>query len=400
MNDISSYTLIEVEVEASTVLDVTLRYSDPVNNYTIRVEDGTMYDITYLDRDTLSKIVGRVVGLSRIVTREPVTYTVPNVEYIIKIDASSACSSIVKTIKSSQIRSIKAFIKYADEDTTIANSEHRNGTTVGTLTNVTIIDAVIDDNGNITDGKVTTGVINGNTDGGISTGTNPNGNTIVTEGGTTAGGTVNSGTIVNGITDVNTVVVVDNITTIPSISNVVIIDSNVVGGRTTDGVVVNPILQNSIVDGGIRSGSDMVTVGAIVVGDIATGGVTTGGILQGGTAIGTIDGKTYSITDGKTIGGVTSGGIVTGGVVEGGTVVGNVIVGAIIKGGTESGGTTVGGKTDGGKFTIGTGNVSLPTDIVDPNDAMNNSPNSSEDGLIIETNSSDGVTSNIGTTNI
>jgi len=399
-------TLLDVDTYPNLRLDIVLRYTDSTLNKKVRLERGTKYEIIYLTDGELHKVVGKIMGVGKILRKEADGYPKYATEYLIKVDGSSECGSLIVTMRSSQIRDVKVFIKYADEDTTINTAVNSGGTVTGVVNDVTISNPVIDSGGNISGGDVDNGkpapskytII-----GGTSCGGNPNGNTIVVINPTNiTGGTIVAGKIIQGTCpDGYTIDPVTGKLTTTMINGAVINNATVKDCTVTGGTVINPVLEGSIVSGGSRSGSDMVTTGATVIGSIATGGVTTGGTLTGGTAVGQIDGNNFIITDGQTTGGKSTGGTVTGGVVSGGTVIGNTTIGATITGGLWTGGTTVNGITSYGTITIGSVVIPGIAEPVDPpSSVVSDDQNMDFDGLIIFDNRNTGVGSNLSTVNL
>ena len=378
-------TLTDVQSKISFELELTLHYTDSSLNKSIILKPRTKYDIVYLASGELHRVIGFLTGITKVICEADDYGSAPKYEWILQIDASCDCESIVIKMKTSQIRAIKAFVKYADESTVISSATNNGGIVSGTVTGMKIKNAVIDDKGNITQGDVTYGKI-GTTDvtitGGICYGNNPNGNPITVVGATTTMGTIVAGKITQGtipgtyITDPNT-----GITTVDIINGCVIDNTTIKDCSTTAGKVIDATINPSTVDGGTRSG-DIVTYGATVVGGIARDGVTTGGSLSGGTATGTINGVQYTITNGTTTGGTTTGAIITGGVVTGGTIIGGTTIGATITGGVATGGITVGGITTGGDIKPGSATIAGITNSVSPESIGIYNPNQGQGGNI------------------
>lgn len=344
--------LTGVTTTANMYLELEFSYTNSCLNKKIKIEKDGIYTIDYLEDGTIKRCSGKISDIYKV-------YTVDDKDNIYKItvDCSANYTNNVVVMKTDQIRNISVYTPYADEDTTILNSLHRYGTTIGMVKNAIVTNATVDKNGNILEGTIIEGIVEGYTHDGIATGENNNKHTITTINARTYGGHITGGMILNGIVrsgDVDGIVeegtnITEKATVKGIISNCVIVNTIIEGGKTDQGTIIDPTLQNSIVIDGTITG-DIVTTGGITAGDITTGGITTGGTVVGGTATGTIDDNRYTIEGGVTTGDnlVTTGGVVVGGTIIGGTQIGSVIVGAVIKGGTCTGGTTTGGTTTGG----------------------------------------------------
>lgn len=393
-------TLLEVETRPNLRLEVTLKYTDTAKNTTILLESGIRYNIVYLKNGELHRIIGRVIGCSRIYKPLNAAYPQEPIEYMIRIDASSDYASLVVDMKTSQIRSIKKYIQYEEEDNTTLKSTSTNGGIIsGDITSATIKNATWDEaSGKISGGDITDGK-GGSQDGGTTDGKNNDGHQVYYDNTHVIDYTITAGKIIAGTVQDVTYPDPNDKTTIQckTIAGAIINGNpSTTGGTATGGYIINAVIVGSVVTGGTRTGSDMITTGATVVDLIGTGGITTGGTLHGGTATGTIDGKTFTIIDGDTTGGSTTGGSVIGGDVTGtGTV---VITGAKIVGGSATGITT------GGTTTIGTGKI-IPAYISNPiaSDVthIDSKTDPEWDGLIIFDNSRTGsIGSNIATVNL
>ena len=349
----ASTILTGVTADAYIALKITFRYTNTQFNREVIVSPNKIYTITYLEDGNLKKCSGKVTNIFKVNSLEN-----DNI-YKIKLDCSTDYSNSVVVMKSDQIRDIIQYQPYAEEETTINESFHRGGTTAAAvLKDAVIIDATLDANNNIIDGKVVSATItNGNTVDGVAEGYNSNNHRINVVNGNTDGGIIQKGDILNGVLrsgDVDGIK--DDITGITEhakvkgiIANAVIVNSEVIGGTTKNGTIIDTTINNSTVKDAKVVGADMVTVGGITIGNITTNGTTTGGSATGGYAIGTINGNQYIITDGETTGNLTTtGGVLTGGEIVGGTKVGNMILNAVIKGGIVTGGITVGGTTTNG----------------------------------------------------
>ena len=380
MDDITNFplTLIDVETRPNLRLQLRFRYSDSSKDYKIMLESGVLYDVVFLHCGELKKVVGRIIGVSRVHNLETVSYPQHSTEWLVRVDASSTNNSLVVDILSGQIRLIRKFTPHIDEDNTIDTGTTTGGITHGDVYDVTIKNPTIDDKGNPTSGDIDHGNVGPKpgtdpttgkptdgvpispitiTEGGCTAGKNRSGNDVIVVNGNTTGGTITGGQFVAGNILSHDTDDAGNWTHCV-ISYAVINNSTISGGKTTGGTVIDPTMTNVTVTGGTRTGNDMVTHGATVVGDIGTGGYTEGGINHGGTATGQINGNPYTITGGTALGGKCTGCTVIGGVVSGGTVVGGAIVNATITGGTANGGTTIGANV-----TIGSGTISPGTHV-------------------------------------
>ena len=367
--------LTNVETTAKIVLTIEMIYTNIDFNHAVDIIPGNMYTIQYLEDGELKQCSGMVKDIYKVYALDEETGI-----YKIKIDCSVNYNNNVVVIKSDQIRDVRAYVKYADEDTTIDTSTHSYGTTVAALIKDAIVtNAELDANGNILKGVIVQGSLNGSkTVDGIAKGTNRSGHEIYVINGTSTNGSIASGYILNAIAisgDIDgdkdpTTGYVTNATVKGIISEAVIIDSIITDCKTEGGTVIEPELSNAIVIDGMVTGSDMVTTGGITAGDITTGGITTGGIVNGGTAYSIKDDdKTYVISGGitKPSGNnklTTTGGVVTGGTIIGGTKVGNVIIGATVKGGVASGGRTTGSSTTTGGTFVPNAAISKDSPIV------------------------------------
>lgn len=349
---------ILTNVECNSVMSLKLKftYTNSQMDKTVSLEQGKVYTIDYIEDGNVKRCTGLIDDIYKI-------YNVDDTDnlYKIRIDCSQSYSHSVVIIKNDQIRDLKEYVKYADEDTTIDNSSHKYGTTVGFIKDAIITNATLDKNHNLIDGTIVDGEVHGYTSDGLAYGTNSSGHNIYVKNGQTYGGRIIGGMVLNGIVRSGDIdgeqddetLIIENATVKGMIDKVVIVNSIVEGGKTSNGVFVSPTITNSIVVDGQITGDDMITTGGITAGDITTGGTTTGGTITGGTATGIIDDNQYNIEDGTTTVRdgeklVTVGGVVTGGTIVGGTKVGSVIIGATVIGGVCTGGTTTGGTTTGG----------------------------------------------------
>ena len=349
----TSSILTNVETKTNIILSLTFTYTNSSLNTTIDLQEGNIYTITYIENGTLKKCSGKLVNIYKVNTLEE-----DNI-YKIKIDCSSNYSNSVVIIKSDQIRDVKAYHQYAEEDSTIGQSLHRGGTTTSAvLKDVIIENATLDENNNILSGKILSGTIdNGTTINGIAEGYNSNQHKIFVVNGTTENGILQEGNIISGFLRSGDIDgkkneksgLIEEASVKGIITNAIITNSEVVGGKTINGTIIDPIIKNSILKDAEVTGNDMITTGGTTIGDITTNGTTKGGIAVGGIAYGTIEGYQFTMSDGTTTGKLTTtGGTVVGGQIVGGTQIGNAIINAMIIGGTAIGGTTIGGDTSKG----------------------------------------------------
>ena len=404
--------LIDVSTKPITTVVVGLQYSDETKNYNMEVEPSTKYTVVYLDNKQLKKVTGIVRDITKIYKLNETDTDIATIEdYMITLDASTEFVSNVVKFKTNQIRSIKRFVKYADEGTDLTEASSHGGTTIGAVTKIVIQDATIDDKGHTSGGTTTGGDTTGETTGGITDGKNKNGNHVYITDGKVTGGTISGGTMVSGDmvsgtytitggTTVDSTGVTYHATITGNATNVIIANSVISGGTSAGGTVFDPTLTDTVVIGGtVTSGGDMKTIGGITEGDITYGGTIYGGTVTGGEATGIINGKTgYATGDIVTTGGTTTGGVTTGGTVIGGTSVGSIIINATVIGGTATGGTTTGGTTTGGTITYKDIQVTSgggATKVVDPGKAQEETTKAIPDGLIVSVNAADGVRSNI-----
>lgn len=370
--------LTRVTAKSKVSLLITFNYTNETNNKTAEIIPNNIYTFQYIENGEFKQCSGKVIDIYRVQSDGEDTL------FKIKIDCSVDYANNVVIIKTDQIRGVKEYFKYAEEDTTISNSKHRFGTTLASIINDAIItNAVIDKNNNILDGTIIDGTIIGYTVDGIANGTNSNGHEIYTINGKTQNGRIAEGRILNGVLRSGSVDgikddatgIVEKATIKGIISDLVIVNTLVTGGKTLEGTVINPVIKDSVVVDAVITGDDMITTGGITMGNITTGGTTTGGTATGGIASGEIDGNRYNITDGETTGKLTTtGGVVVGGIVIGGTKIGNAIINGVVKGGVCHGGTTTGGTTSNGTLSGNkTANVPIGKDFTHINNTSNKS---------------------------
>lgn len=365
--------LTNVITTSKMYLDLKFKYTNSLMDKIVRLEQGKIYTIDYIENGDIKRCSGMVTDIYKI-------YKIDNNDnlYKIKIDCSTNYSNSVVIIKNDQIRDCKIYIPYSEEDTTILNSSHKYATTVGDIKEAIITNASVDKNGNILEGTIVDGIVYGHTVDGLANGQNQSHHEIYVKNGNTIGGRIINGLILNGIVrsgDIDgkldeTTLITEKATVKGIIANVVIVNSTVEGGKTSNGTIINPIIENSTVSDAQITGDDLITTGGVTIGNITTGGTTIGGTATGGTATGNIDNERFTIEDGITTPIdsdhqlVTTGGTVVGGTIIGGTQIGNAIINATIKGGVVTGGVTTGGTTSGGTLIpTNTANVSIAKPI-------------------------------------
>lgn len=350
--------LTGVSAKAKVSLSIKFSYNDETADNVVDLEVGGIYNFTYLENGNLMQCAGKVADMWKVYDSDN-KYNF----YKIKIDCSVEYTNKVVVIKNDQIRGLSKYVPYSNEDTTIANSVHLYGTTIGNISDAVVTNAEVDANGNILSGDIVAGVVDGHTLDGVSKGENNKHHEIMVTNGDTIGGTIEQGKVLSAMVRSGNVdgTVEDgtNITTRATIkgavlSNAIIVNTLVRGGKTSKGVFLDPTLNDSIVYNAQVIGDDIITVGGVTDGNITTGGTSTGGEAHGGTAIGVINGKSYTIEGGITKSKdehhklVTTGGVVVGGTVIGGVQSGGITIGAVVKGGVVSSGTTINGITNGG----------------------------------------------------
>lgn len=344
----------DVKVAVSKSITMTITYSDKTMS-SVKVEIGNKYVIKYIQNGELIQVVGIVTAIGDTGTTISANCPCSTVDYILQIDCSTINNSSVINIRASMIREISLYNGTEGLTNEIPVSTTNGATSFGTFNNIIINNATIDNNGNLTAGTIVNAKFTENTSaaiGGCSTGVNSQNTNInvyngITTGGTMTGGKVLSGKVYSPICEggIANDGLLTGCTVKANEGKLVVLDSQIYNGSTTDGIIFIPTFDESIVNDGTRSGSDMVTYGSTVFGLKAYGGSTSGGVLYGGIAMGTIDGIQFTIENGETTGGTTMRAIVNGGKVVGGSVVGATTIGAVVYGGTAEGGTTVGGTT-------------------------------------------------------
>lgn len=401
----------DVQVSASYSLTLTIKYSDGSDD-TVVLEKGKKYKFTYLDSGTVYQLVGVITGVGKVSESAAFCDCECNcsssADYLIQVDSSTNYSSSVVTIRTSNLRGISYYTEYEDEDTSIDNATVRGATVAGTINNIRIKNATVDEDGNITAGIIVGGVLAETgtiIDGGSVTGYNKNNHLITLLNAQCHNGTIINGTVIagvaktinvsNGASDNNGHLI--NCDVVAPTAKIVAVDCDVNNAVSVSGTVIDPILNDSIVVGGTRYGTDMVTVGGLVVGDMCYGGKVTGGVLYGGTASGLIDGTSYTIFDGETTGGYTVKASVKGGKVVGGKQVGDTIIGAVVYGGTAINGTTTGGVTKiGASGYIKAGITDIPTGLTNIGNSNAKYIEKDINDLIIWWNQTKGLQSTLG----
>lgn len=345
--------LTGVETTAKIILSVSMHYTNSDMDTVVDIKPGQIYTFNYLEDGNLCQCTGLITNIYRVNQLDESTQI-----YKISIDCSTQYSHNVVVIKSDQIRGVKIYIPYADEDSSISNAFHIYGTTVAQkITNAVVINAELDKERNLVRGIITQGTLqNGQTMDGLCIGENSNKHTIILNQADSKGGEISYGYILNGALtsgDIEGDVEEDtgyvtHATLRGTLSHVVAINTAVSNAIVPSNVgeIIQPTMEKTTVYEAEISGDDLVTTGGITCGNLTTGGISKGGTGRGGTAFGTINGKAYTIFGGTTTGDlITSGGTLIGGTVIGGTKIGNVIYNATIKGGYVLSGVTTGGTT-------------------------------------------------------
>ena len=368
--------ITDISAVANYTVDLTISYSDG-SSVTTTLSKNTKYVIKYLENGQILQVVGVITAIGKVNNSNECTCNCCNGEdYLIKVDCSTDYASKVVVIKSSMIRDIKPYTKYADEDSTIETSIVRGASVFGRLETIKIEEATVSADGVVTKGNIVMGNVTENCAiaDGCAIGTNKYDHKIVVINGNTEGGNVINGyvmsaklytyTITDGELDPETGKTTN--CTVEAEKGILIInDATVIGGTTYNGTVIDPTIKNSIVAGGNRIGNDVITTKAIIIGEIGYGGASQGGTLYGGTATGEIDGITYTIENGVTTGGFSNKCTTTGGIIKGGTQIGDTIIGAEILGGDVECGVTFNGTTTlGEEGIIKTGTFKLPDGLI------------------------------------
>ena len=393
--------LTGVSTTAKISLLLNFNYTNSNCNASVELTPGKIYTVKYLENGTIKGCTGLVTNIYKVdqLNEEQAIYK-------IRFDCSANYSNNVVVIKSDQIRELKEYIAYQDEDNTLSNASHTFGTTLGRIIeNAVLTDVELDPNKNILKGRIIEGKItDGRTVDGIIVGTNSSGHKITLLYGQTSGGVINDGIVLSGILRKGEVSngTVNEETGFTSnaivkglLTDCMIANSKVYEASTVDNcqaVVIDPTLKNGTLSNAIISGPDMITIGGVTVGDITTGGIVIGGTPSGGIAKGYINNEHFTIINGITTSQnstpitnqemksllnhtgtntkegilntgvsninttgklITQGAVVKGGTLLGGTKMGNAIYGGIVTGGTATGGVTTGGITTGGTLIPG-----------------------------------------------
>lgn len=340
-NHNKSLIVTDVGVSKDIVLSITISYSDGTKEV-YKLEPHAKYKIQYTENGELITVVGviRTIGQVNPESNKCNCTCCVNNDYIISVDLSTEYNSQVVTLRTSQIRGITKYIEFGDEDTDLASCTASGSTVAGDMTNISIVNAVVSDDGIITSGEISNAtlvedkVMVANS---CATGLNPNGHKITVRDGIINGGIVIKGKIISGkLTDfqINKKPGEDKSIVIAKSGTIVIDDAVVINATCKDGIIIDPFIAHSTIFGGIRSGTDMITTGSIVRNGIAYGGTSTGGTIYNGTAKGMIDCRPFTIMNGISVGGVSSVSSVTNGKVVGGRKVGDSIIGAVVYGGS------------------------------------------------------------------
>lgn len=439
--------LIDVIPTGYISLSLAFDYSDNDYDYKIDLKVGNKYDLIYVENRELKRNVGVLRDVTKIYTYDDecigncgcgdcsggckVTSTScgscgacnsggldgSTAEYLLTFDCSSDFSCNKVRVKTSQLRSVTEFIPYADESTEMTDAKSTGGTTTGKIIKVEVTGGEVDpDKNKGTGGEIGGGDIDdpgGTTEGGATTGTNPNGNTITIVEGKVYGGKISSGTLISGDIVPGSYTLISGTTNADTgkienahytadFTNIVVINSTVTGGRTdstSGGRVIDTTMKDPIIFDGTITDPNNRTTNGTTIGNITYAGISTG-TVTGGIAYGIIDGRP-AILEGNitTIGAITSGGITTGGTIIGGSMTyDGVTIGATIAGGKTTGGIAYGGKTTGGTVSFDTSKITgRLNETINPT-TINNSKNSNRrvlDGLIVSNDYVRGVRSNI-----
>ena len=335
----------DVSAESHYTVDLTITYSNGSKATTTLSKDNK-YVIKYVEDGMLKQVVGVIVAIGKVNNSSNCTCDCCNGEdFLIKVDASVEYSSNTVVIRSSSIRDIAIYTKYADEDTGIEDAVIRGAALVGNVHDVKIIECTINSLGKVTKGKIVKGLPdaeNCSISNGCAVGVNSKGHEIVVIDSTYCNGSIINGDIISGLVYEFTVEggeldpetgVTTGCTVTAKRGMLIGTDITAVGGVSYNGDVIDPTIHNSTVAGGERTGSDMITTDGIAMSNIYYSGKTTGGILVGGIAVGFINDRLYQIEDGVTKGGFSNKVTVEGAIIEGGKQIGSSIIGATAKGG-------------------------------------------------------------------
>ena len=368
----------DVAAESHYTVDLTITYSDGSTNTTTLSRDNK-YVIKYIENGMLKQIVGVIIAIGKVNNSSNCTCDCCSGEdFLIKVDASVEYSSNTVIIKTSSIRDIQIYTKYADEDTNIEDAAIRGAALVGNVTKLKITDCTINTEGRVTKGKLVKGLPdpeNCAITNGCVIGTNSKGHEIVVVDSQYCSGMIMNGNVMSGIVYEFTIEggeldpetgITTGCTVEAKRGMLIATDVTAMGGVSYGGTVIDPTIKNSTVVGGERTGTDMITTGGIAMNGIYYSGTTEGGTLIGGTAVGFINGKVYHILDGVTKGGFSNKTTVTGATIEGGKIVGASTIGATAKGGIAECGVSFEGTTTlGPDGVIKPGMVTIPEGLID-----------------------------------
>jgi hypothetical protein len=368
--------VVDVGVKETRMLKLTITYSDGTKKE-VDITTGNKYTIRYVEAGSLHQVSGIITGIGQVGTASTCKCPCDNTDYILQVDCSTEGMSNVLNIRTSTIRYIGLYNELFGVDVNMVNAKTYGATANGLFKDILIKDATIDGNGNVTAGTVVSATALEDTSialGGVGMGVNKDQKSVTifnpqSIGGTLVAGKVMAGELINPIAEGGKSGngELEGSLVKAKEGRLFVVDADIVGCKTIDGVAFNPVIQSSIVTGGERSGIDMTTLGASVFGVKAHGGTSTGGKVYGGTAIGEINGVQFTIEDGITTGGATVKGIVTDGIVDGGKLIGKSIVGSIIRGGKNTGGVSTGGVTVlGPTGIIRPGYSIIPANLITP----------------------------------
>lgn len=368
----------DVAAESHYTIDLIITYSDGSTS-TTTLTRYNKYVIKYVENGLLKQVVGVIVAIGKVNDNSNCTCECCNNEdFLIKVDASVEYNSNTVIIRTSSIRDISIYTKYADENSNIENATIRGASFVGNATDVKIINCTIDESGKISAGTIIKGtpdMENCTFSDGCVTGLNSKNHEIVVIDSKYCNGLISDGkvlsgyayefTIEGGETDTETGITTD-CTMIAERAMIISTDITAFEGVSYNGTVIDPTIINSTVVGGDRTGADMITTGGIAMNGIYYSGTTEGGNIVGGTASGFIGDKEYVITNGITKDGFSTKTTVEGAIIEGGKIVGSSTIGAIAKGGIAKCGVSFEGTTVlGPEGIIKPGNISIPAGLID-----------------------------------
>ena len=199
---IKALMVTDISVKKNMSLSLSISYSDG-SKETYKLEPGNKYRIKYSENGELITVVGIIKSIGQVNTSPNVcncTCCTDN-DYIISVDSSTEYNSQVVNIRSSHIRGLSPYIQFGDEDTDIMSGTASGSTVAGEITDITIVNAVVDEKGIITSGEISKGtlvptkVMIANS---CVTGLNVNGHKITVRDSDIDGGTVIKGKIISG----------------------------------------------------------------------------------------------------------------------------------------------------------------------------------------------------------